>query len=76
MSSCEEHDDLGDCGWCEANALYDQWKRASTEYGELKEAVDWVLTDAAYKAPEQRTPESDIWIARLERAVSGRQSDG
>jgi len=32
MSNCEEHDDLEDCGWCEANAMYDQWKRASTEH--------------------------------------------
>jgi hypothetical protein len=39
----------------------------------LTEAVDWVLNDARYKAPEQITPECRRWIDKLS---SARLTDG
>lgn len=38
---------------------------------DLRAAVEWVLNDAAYKAPEQVGPEARRWIARLREAVRG-----
>ncbi len=35
-----------------------------------KEAIEWVLNDASYKAPEQVTEECLIWLDRLRNAIS------
>lgn len=36
----------------------------------LREAVDWILKDAAYKAPEQIGPVAARWIGRLREAAA------
>ena len=35
-----------------------------------KAAIEWVLNDAKYKAPEQVTEECLVWLDRLRAAVS------
>jgi hypothetical protein len=37
----------------------------------LREAVDWVLNDAAFKAPEQLNGVSMCWIKKLQEAIDG-----
>jgi len=41
---------------------------------QLEAAIKWVLTDASYKAPEQVTPECQIWIDRLQRTQTTEDS--
>lgn len=36
---------------------------------ELEKAINWVLTDAAYKAPEQLTDVDVRWLGVLRRAM-------
>jgi hypothetical protein len=47
---------------------------AAGESTELRAAVDWVLNDAAYKAPELIGPVCARWIDRLQRAASQERS--
>ena len=41
------------------------------DYKKLYDTIQWVITDASYKAPEQVIEASQIWIARLQQALKG-----
>lgn len=60
--------DLGDCG---ADDIALKARGELEQLKEIQKAVDWVLDDASYKAPEEWNVHMERWYGRLLRAVEG-----
>ena len=44
---------------------------AADRIEKLEDAIQWVITDSAYKAPEQAVEAGKLWITRLRDAIDG-----